>query len=225
MEIQPRRTNNFAQNGCRVVEYTDSRFNDESVHQRLDFLLALNAETAREKKMYRAEKEKLAAALMAHPLDFRQTYAKLGLLLGTLPPSAVFARFLLNSHIRPDEVWIIGLLAIVVLLTAMVAFQSGKFVGKIQRNIENENLPMMLFLTPLVGAFWGIISGGAGGLLIFGIGAIFGALIGGAVGAVTLPLFALFHRWIKSGDMIDRKHFLPIAFGVTFVLSALILGL
>ena len=198
---------------------------DESVRQRLDALLALNAETAHEKKMYHGEKEKTSAALMARPLDFRQTYAKFGLLLGTFPPAAFFARYLLDAKIRPDELWIIGLMAVVVLLSATVGYQSGKVVAKAQRSLENESYSLMFLLTPLIGAAWGIAAGGAGGLVIFGIGAIFGAMLGGAVGAVALPLFALFHRWMKSGEMIERKHFLPLAFGVTFVLSAFILGL
>jgi len=83
----------------------------------------------------------------------------------------------------------------------------------------------MLFSLPFVGMLWGILAGGAGGIIIFVIGAIFGAALGGAVGMAALPALAVFHRLLKKGDQLDRKHFLPIAFGIIFTISAFILGL
>jgi hypothetical protein len=93
------------------------------------------------------------------------------------------------------------------------------------RNIEARSWSVMLLLAPLIGLTWGIISGGAGGVIIFVIGALFGAILGGAVGMVALPAFAVFHRLLKRGDMIERRHFLPLAFGITFTICSFILGL
>ncbi|NNE98413.1 MAG: hypothetical protein HKN25_05255, partial [Pyrinomonadaceae bacterium] len=72
---------------------------------------------------------------------------------------------------------------------------------------------------------WGVLSGGAGGLFIFLIGAVFGAMIGGMVGSVGLSAFAILHRILKRGDLMSRDLFYPLAFGVTFAICALILGL
>ncbi len=83
----------------------------------------------------------------------------------------------------------------------------------------------MMLALPLVGVFWGILIGGAGGVIVLVVGAFLGAVIGAAVGGVVLPTFVLFHRLLKRGDLIDRKHFLPLAFGITFVISAFFLGL
>jgi hypothetical protein len=83
----------------------------------------------------------------------------------------------------------------------------------------------MVFALPFRGVLWGIITGGAGGIIVFFIGAFFGALLGSMVGSVALPAFTVFHRLLKKGDLMDARHFLPIGFGVTFIICALILGL
>jgi len=40
-----------------------------------------------------------------------------------------------------------------------------------------------------------------------------------------LPALAIFHRSLKKGDQFDRKHFLPVGFGIIFIICAFILGL
>ncbi len=83
----------------------------------------------------------------------------------------------------------------------------------------------MILALPFVGILWGILSGGAGGAVILLFGAIFGAILGGIVGSFALPVFTILHRLLKKGDQIERKHFLPLAFGITFIISAFMLGL
>ena len=83
----------------------------------------------------------------------------------------------------------------------------------------------MLPALALIGLLWGAVSGAAGGVIVFFFGAFFGAVLGGIVGSVALPLFTVFHRWLKKGESIELKHFLPVAFGVTFVICGFILGL
>jgi hypothetical protein len=70
-----------------------------------------------------------------------------------------------------------------------------------------------------------MMAGGAGGIIIFGVGAFFGAMVGSLVGSVALPFFSIFHRLLKRGDKIESKHFLPLAFGIAFIISAFFLGL
>lgn len=163
---------------------------------------------------------------MANPLTFEKSFAYFGLLLGTFPPLAFFIGFFMNSGgFRTDRIWIFGLLAVVNLLTAIVGFFSGKIVGKWMRELDKHPLGAVLPLAPFIGILWGAVSGGAGGLIIFVFGAIIGAFFGGAVGSVALPIFIIFHRWLKKGEMIDRRHFLPVAFGIIFTICAFILGL
>ncbi|HSK72884.1 MAG TPA: hypothetical protein VK892_14375 [Pyrinomonadaceae bacterium] len=198
----------------------------ELVHERLDFLLDINTETARQKAMYRSEREKMEAEMMANPLNFEKAFAYFGLLLGIFPPLAFFIGFFTDAGgFRFNEIWVFGLLAIVNLLTAIVGFFSGKIVGKWMRELDKYPLGAVLLLAPFIGILWSAVSGGAGGLVIFVFGAILGAFFGATVGGAALPLFIVLHRWLKKGEMIDRRHFLPIAFGITFIICAFILGL
>lgn len=200
--------------------------NDQPTLQRLDSLLAINAEIAREKSLFQSERERTEKSLMSNPLTSKQAFAYFGLLLGTFPPAAIFARFFMNaSSFRNDEIWLIGVIAIVNLISAVVGYFSGKLVGRIVGGLEEMSWTKMLLILPFVGILWGILSGGAGGIIIFIVGAVFGAALGAMVGGVALPAFAISHRLLKKGDAIDRKHFLPFAFGITFIICAFIFGL
>lgn len=198
----------------------------ELTQKRLNTLLAANAETAREKSLFRTERERTEAALMDHPLTVEKTFASFGLLLGTFPPMAMFIRFFAEKGIfRDEDFWIVGVLAIINLITATVGYFSGKLIGKIVRQLEKHSWSYMIAALPFIGILWGIMAGGAGGIIIFVIGALFGAALGALVGMVALPAFAVFHRSLKKGDQLDRGHFLPVAFGITFIISAFIFGL
>jgi hypothetical protein len=199
---------------------------DELVRQRIDLLLQANAEIAREKSTFLSEQEKLEALLMKNPLSVEKTFAYLGLLLGTFPPAALFTRLFIDARIfRGEDVWILGIVAIVILISALAGYFSGKFIGKIVFELEKLSWSKMLAALPFVGIFWGIIAGGAGGIIILGIGALFGAIVGGLVGGAALPFFSIFHRLLKRVDKIESKHFLPLAFGIAFIISAFFLGL
>lgn len=163
---------------------------------------------------------------MQNPLDSERVFSYYGLMLGTFPPAAIFARWLISVNFRdPAPIWVIGILAIVILLSGTVGYFSGKLVGRRVRIVENRSWSTMIPATVFIGILWGMVSGAAGGFVIFVIGAFFGAVIGAAVGAVALPAFAILHRIFKSGDLIDQKHFLPLAFGVTLTICSFILGI
>lgn len=199
---------------------------DEITLQRLEALLAVNIETARQKAVYHSEKEKLEAELMENPLTTQSAYANFGLILGIFTPAAIFTRFFMEAGaFRNEDVWIFGLLAVVNLITAVVGYFSGKLIGKMVAGVEKYSWWAMLLLLPMIGILWGIITGGAGGVIILIFGAIFGAWFGAMVGIIALPLFTVFHRLLKKGESIEFKHFLPAAFGVTLSICAFILGL
>jgi hypothetical protein len=176
--------------------------------------------------MFRGDREKLEAELMKTPLTTEKTFAYFGLLLGTFPPAALFLKFAFDARIwQSDGAWILGVLFIVNLISAIVGYFSGKFIAVSVREMEKYSWWMMLLAAPFVGMLWGIVAGGAGGVIIFVFGAIFGALLGSLVGGAALPVFTVFHRWLKKGEMIELKHFLPLAFGITFTICSFILGL
>jgi len=162
---------------------------------------------------------------MQHPLSPKEVFAYLGLLLGVFPPAAFFFKFFSARNFRREDLWILGLLLIVNLVSAVVGYFSGKLIGGIVRESERLSWTKMVLLLPFVGIIWGILAGGASGAFIFVIGAFFGAFLGAMVGSVGISLFAVFHRLLKRGDKMELKHFLPLAFGTSLVISAFILGL
>jgi len=223
--METRKTQTIAK-PSNLAAFANYEPDDELTQKRLNALLAANAETAREKSVFRSEQEKLAAALMSNSLSAEKTFAYFGLLLGTFPPMAMFIRFFSEKGIfRGEDFWILGVVAVVNLIAAIVGYFSGKLIAKIVGELEKLSWHYMILAVPFVGIFWGMMAGGAGGIIIFLIGAFFGAALGAAVGSVALPVFTLFHRALKKGDQFDRRHFLPIAFGITFIICAFILGL
>lgn len=175
--------------------------------------------------LYKSEREKSEAGLMRRPLDATKTFAYFGLMLGTFPPAAIFAKFFTEASFNKDAFWAIGFIILINIITAIVGYFSGKLVGKMVKESETYSWLMMILLMPFIGIFWGVTAGGAGGAIVFLFGALFGASFGAMVGGAALPIFAIFHRLLKKGEMIEMKHFLPIAFGLTFAICAFILGL
>jgi hypothetical protein len=212
----------------KVENDTASEFTRDSefVSERLDLLLRTNAEIKREKLSSVSEHEKLLALAMKNPLNIEKTFANFGILLGVFPPAALFTRFFIDSRIFQSEgVWILGVAAIVILVSTVSAYISGKYISTLVSELEKMSWSKMLTLIPFVGVFWGMIAGGAGGIVVLGIGAFFGAIIGALVGGAALPLFSIFHRLLKQNDQMENKHFLPLAFGISFIISAFFLGL
>lgn len=219
------RNTQYANRQTNLDEIANRQKDSEIVRQRLDYLLTANAETARQKAMFKTDREKLEADLMKNPLTTEKTYAYFGLLLGTFPPAAFFTKFAIDSRIAfGEEAWIFGVLFIVNLVSAVVGYFSGKLIAKSVRETESYSWRTMCLVLPFIGMFWGMMAGGAGGAIIFIFGAFFGAVLGALVGGVALPIFTIFHRLMKRGDIIELKHFLPIAFGITFAICSFILG-
>lgn len=189
-------------------------------------LTALNVETDRRRALFRSEREEFEAQTMSSPLSLEQAFSRFGLLLGGFAPAAIFARIFIDMRtFQTDEFWIIAVAALVNLMSAVAGFYSGRYIGKIVADLERVSWTRMILTLPFIGIFWGVLAGGAGGAVVLFFGALLGASIGAAVGSVALTFFTIFHRLLKRGESIEGKHFLPLAFGTTFIISALILGL
>jgi hypothetical protein len=202
------------------------RDSSELAYQRLNTLLEINAKTAQAKMLYKSEQEKLEAELMRHPLDAIKTFSYFGLLLGTFPPAAIFIKFLTESpNFRMENLWVLGVIFIINIITATVGFFSGKLIGKMVRDVETYSWWLMLLLLPLIGMFWGVLAGGAGGVIVFLFGALFGGMFGALVGGAALPVFTVLHRLLKKGEAIELKYFMPLAFCLNFKICAFIIGI
>ena len=191
----------------------------------LSILLEANAETARQKAKYRTDKEKFEAEAMSWPIDTEHALAFFGLMLGIFPPATIlFGPAMIRGEFRITELWVVGILLIINMVSAVVGCVSGRWIGRKVVKAERMSWYRMMLFLPFIGALWGVMAGGAGGFIFFAIGAVFGAIVGGIVGAIALPAFTIFHRILQRGDDVEMKHFLPLSLGVTLTICSVILG-
>ena len=227
MEFQRTQTAAARQADFRFYNQPDNDSDSQLTQQRLNTLLAANAEIEREKTSFRTEREYLEVELMKNPLATEKAVAYFGAMLGLFPPFALFSRIVFD-HFKnvnnSDDFWMIPLLLFVNLVCTVAGYFSGKLIGKIVVELEKYSWTGMLLAMPFIGILWGVMTGAAGGVFLFVIGAFVGALAAAIVGGTALPAFAILHRSMKKGDFIEEKHFFPIALGISCIITALILG-
>lgn len=152
-----------------------------------------------------------------------EAYGYFGFLLGLLAPAAIFARTV-NYGIGAPMSRVFVFCLLMNLTCAFVGKWTGKSFAKSFARANRKSWTKMLFQTTLLGFCWAMITGAAGGAIFFGVGAIFGAIMAIPVGVAAFPLFATIYRLLERGEEVEFKHFLPIALGVSTVISAYILG-
>jgi hypothetical protein len=203
-----------------IAERADGRL--ETYH----WLVNENHRIAREKLLYRNDRERLEAETMRRPLKISKAYRYFGLMLGAVPPATIVLRLLATEPIvRPGQFAFLLLIAFAGLVTGLVGYFSGKLTAKTVKRAEKFALPNRAALIAFVGMTWGIACGAAGGVFIFVIGAFPAALIGAVTGFLTLPIFATLLNFARRGDRVALTHFLPISLGIVLSIAAFIFGL
>lgn len=198
---------------------------------RLNWLLRANAREAERARLFRFAGEEEQMLLMRQPVAAEKAYALFGMLLGSLPPATIFARLLgygTGGGLMQmgDANGAIFFLCIVMnVVCCLVGSAMGIGLSRPALKLERQSWIKMFLLMPLVGAAWGSVAGLAGGFFFFGIGALFGAACGIPIGVAAFLLFAIVHRLLERGGMIESRHFLPLACGITAIISALVLGM
>lgn len=169
--------------------------------------------------------------LMRRPVSTEKAYALFGMLLGALPPAVIFSKLfgygMTGGSARESgsAVMFFILSLVMNVLCCLAGNYLGAKVSRMVQAIERDSWTKMLLESPLVGAIWGAGTGAIGGFFFFGIGAFFGAACAAAVGALAFVLFTPLHRLLERGGMIETRHFLPLACGITLTIAALISGL
>ena len=160
---------------------------------------------------------------MRRPVPVERAFAQFGLLLGTLPPAAIFFRLLLPF--QDSESGYVGLLFIPMLIVcALLGRRLGASLGGSVGRFEHGGWVRFLLFTLAAALGWATVTGAAGGFLFFGIGAIFGAFCALVVAPPAFLVFASLHRLLARGGMIDARHLRPLAWGVPATIAALILS-
>lgn len=169
--------------------------------------------------------------LMRHPVSSEKAFAFLGLLLGALPSAAIFVRLfgygIVRGSINILEAGgtLFFLCLFINLVCCLVGYAMGSFVSGSALRLEHNSWVRMLIIMPLLGAAWGAVTGVVGGFFVLGIGAFFGWVFGIPVGFFGFLMFAIIHRALERGGMIDARHFAPLASGIAAIITSLILSL
>jgi hypothetical protein len=206
----------------------NSQNNAERSHddgdERLNFWLERDAEIRERKRLFRRERHEADLSLMLRPIAARDAFGHFGFLVGTLPPAAIFY---VSFHRQVDQGEFF-LLSISVLMTVVCGFVGCAVAKGLSQTFlasSRDSWSLMLLTAPFLGAFWGIVTGFFGGLLFFGVGAIVGMILAAPIGAVVFTIFAVLYRIFERGTQIDRRHLLPIIYGISLAAAAFILGL
>lgn len=195
---------------------------------RLNWLLRENFLEKQNSELFRTTREAMAVELMSRQMTPQKAYGVLGLALGTFPPMAIFTKILssmLNGQGNDGAILFFCLFLVMNLVCALSGYGMGLVFGKAIFDLERSSWTKMFLVLPLIALGWGVITGAAGGLAFFGIGALVAPIFAVPVAFVGFLAFAILHRLLENGGMIERKHLLPLAFGISFTISAFILGL
>ena len=158
-------------------------------------------------------------------MSARRSLALFGLMLGMFPPAAIFIKMFDYGLVGYKSSVLLFIICLVMNFScAGVGYAMGGALASSVEKLERRSWTRMLLMLPLIGAAWGAVTGGAGGLIFLGIGALFGSIFAMPIGALAFILFASLHRVLSRGGMIDARHYWPLASGVTLLLAALVLG-
>jgi hypothetical protein len=201
---------------------------DPELEFQLNWLLRENELAELRSRSFRDAREEEELLLMRRPIAAREAYARFGLLLGTLPPAAIFLKLFSRALVGPGHGINPSLIFMIFVMNAFCA-AAGLFFGsrlsRLASAAEELRWPKMLLGAAGIGFIWGVATGAVGGLPAFGFGAVFGAIFAVPVGMLAFLLFVPLHRLLARGGMIDSRHLWPLACGVVTLIAALILGM
>lgn len=167
------------------------------------------------------EQEEGRALAMRRPLTTEQAYRLFGTFLGLIPPLAIFERTLAKAH--GDEAFWLSLLCVVMnMICCLVGRWFGAHLGRRVGDPRRHSRTAFVFVVFILAFSWSAVTGSAGGVLVFGIGAFFGVFCAAPVAFAGFPAFAILHRLISRGGMIEARHAWPLAFGIPLTIAALI---
>jgi hypothetical protein len=205
-----------------VCDYTAL---DYDVNARVNWLkgeLARADETAT--KPARRGDDEAARVALAPALAPEEAYRWFGAFLGLFPPAAIFSNFLFSSGGGEKMLMPVLLCAGMNAVCCVVGGQMGSYCGRLVGDPRRHSQAGLVFLSILLAMLWAALTGGAGGAVCYGIGGIFGAMFALPVALAAFPVFAVLHRLLARGGMIEERSLWPLAFGVPVVAAALILS-
>lgn len=170
---------------------------------------------------------------MLRPLSTEEAYRWFGTFLGLFPPFALFMRILGDAvgdwasggFPLDGKTLLWGLLFLSMnVLCCVVGRKFGGFLGRKAGDPRARGVAGTLLVALLYGLCWGVVTGAAGGAVGFLVGAVVGVFVAVPVALAAFPVFALLHRLLSHGGMIEEHHVWPLAFGVPLTVAAMIMS-
>jgi hypothetical protein len=200
------------------------------------------SDQAREESFQKAERD-ADREMLRRPVPMITAYRLMGLLLGLAPPAAIFWK-LFHFGLLGPRMGDMESVAAFIFFLAMNGICAGigyLMAGKIchwlvqpyftssvifeeYKPVQHLSWLEFMFRLPLLAVVWGMITGALGGVLFVGIGAAIGPVFAVPVGVFGLTTFGVLHRWLERDGLIETRQLLPLAFGITATITALILG-
>ena len=197
---------------------------DPYLMQRVGWLRAEIERAEQRARLLRSPDEESEARRMLDPMPTPEAFAMLGMFLGLFPPAVIFFR-LFDYGFTPRHGLVVFLLCLGMNVVCFAVGRAmGAFVGRKLEGPGRRPWPSLLAASAALGLLWGVVTGGLGGAVFFGFGAPVGAAAAAPVGTLAFALFTPLHRLLARGGMIEARHAWPLVFGVTGLVSALILG-
>jgi hypothetical protein len=205
---------------------------DDNIARRLNWLrFELAPETERRRLALEVEERRMLS--MLRPLSTEEAYRWFGTFLGLFPPFAFFTRLLGDAvgdwvsggFPMNDGALLWGFLFLSMnALCCVVGRKFGGFLGRKAGDPRAHGAAATLLVALLHGLCWGVVTGAAGGAVGFLVGAVVGVFVAVPVALAAFPAFALLHRLLSHGGMIEERHVWPLAFGVPLTMAALIMS-
>ena len=159
---------------------------------------------------------------MLRPTTTEEAYRRFGTFLGLLPPFALFERIFMGEDHR--KLLLVALFATMNLVCCIVGRWFGAFLGRWAGDPRAHSRLGFALVIFVMAVAWSVVTGGLGGLPFFGFGAFFGVVFATPVALAAFPAFAVLHRLLSHGGMIETHQVWPLAFGVPLTIAALILS-
>ena len=170
------------------------------------------------------QKEEGRALSMEQPATTEQAYRLFGTFLGLMPPLAMFERMLMETHSHEEIFWFVALCVGMNAVCCLVGRWFGGYLGRWAGDPRRRSRIGFAFVVFVMAISWSVVTGGLGGAVFFGIGAFFGPFFAAPVALVGFPAFAILHRLISRGGMIEARQVWPLAFGIPLAIAALIVS-
>lgn len=198
---------------------------DNDIYVRLAWLKGEVVRAENYKALARARTEWDRMLSMTRPVPPEQAYAKFGLCLGLFPPLAIFARILTGWETRGDALIIWAMLFLLMSAVCTVtgwlfARYQGRRAGDPRANDWSEHVGNAFGRAML----WALVTGGLGGAVGLILGAVVGVFFAMPVALATFPVFAVLHRILSHGGMIEERDLRTIAYGIPLTAAALIMS-